>query len=252
MNFAIIKTGGKQYKVAANDVLKIEKLEAEPGDVVTFDQVLMVGNGDDVTVGAPLVDGALVAGHFLGTKKQRTVLIVKKHRRQHFDRRNGHRQMLSTVRIGEILTGGAKPTLVADERLKAKAAAMAQVTEQVTDAPSPKAKKAAAPKPAPETKAARAPKAEPKAKKAEAGFTDDVSLISGVGPTLAKKLKAAGVTSLSQIAGWSADDVTKYDADLELRGRAERDEWVQQAKDLVAGKPPRAKVDQDTAGKAKK
>ena len=65
MNFAVIKTGGKQYKVAANDVLKIEKLMAQPGDVVVFDQVLMVGNGDDVTVGAPLVSGASVAGHFV-------------------------------------------------------------------------------------------------------------------------------------------------------------------------------------------
>ena len=71
MNFAVIKTGGKQYKVAANDVLKIEKLEAQPGDVITFDQVLMVGNGDDVTVGAPLVEGASVAAHFVETKKSR-------------------------------------------------------------------------------------------------------------------------------------------------------------------------------------
>jgi len=99
MTFAVIKTGGKQYKVAANDVVKIEKIAGEPGDVVTFDQVLMVGEGDDVTIGAPLVDGALVAGHFVSTDKQRTVIILKKHRRQHFDRRNGHRQLLSTVRI---------------------------------------------------------------------------------------------------------------------------------------------------------
>lgn len=260
MNFAVIKTGGKQYKVAANDILKIEKLDAEPGDVVTFDQVLMVGNGDDVTVGAPLVEGASVAAHFVETKKQRTVLIIKKHRRQHFDRRNGHRQQLSTVRIGEILVGGAKPTLVADERLKAKAAALMGSTAAVSEAPA-KLKKAAA-KPAaeatpPKAKAAapaesKAPKAAPKTKKADDGFKDDVTLIGGVGPALAKKLTAAGITSLTQIAGWSAEDVAKYDAELELRGRAERDEWVQQAKDLVAGKPPRAKVDQETADKAKK
>jgi large subunit ribosomal protein L21 len=162
MNFAVIKTGGKQYKVAANDVLKVEKLKAQPGDVVTFDQVLMVGNGDDVTVGAPLVAGATVAAHFVGTTKNRTVIIQKKHRRQHFDRRNGHRQRLSTVRIGEILLGGAKTTLVADEKLKAKAAALASATETVTEAPKAPAKpKAAAPKAAPETKAAK-PKAEPK------------------------------------------------------------------------------------------
>ena len=75
MTFAVIKTGGKQYKVAANDVVKIEKIEAQPGDVVTFDQVLMVGEGDTVTVGAPLVEGALVAGNFIATEKDRTVII---------------------------------------------------------------------------------------------------------------------------------------------------------------------------------
>lgn len=172
MNFAVIKTGGKQYKVAANDLLKVEKLEAQPGDVVTFDQVLLVGNGDDVTVGAPLVAGASVAAHFVGTRKQKTVLIVKKHRRQHFDRRNGHRQLLSTVRIGEILLGGAKTTLVADETLRAKAAASAPATESVTEAPAkarrPAAKAApkaeATPEAAPETKAApKAKAAKPKA-----------------------------------------------------------------------------------------
>jgi len=266
MSFAVIKTGGKQYKVAANDLVKIEKLDAEPGDVVTFDQVLMLGTGDDVTVGAPLVAGASVAGHLVGTKKSRTVLIVKKHRRQHFDRRNGHRQLLSTVRIGEILTGGAKTTLTADAAIKARAAANGAASPAVTDA-APKAKKAAAPKPAPETKAAKPakaeaadkPAAEPKAKaeskaapKAKAaGFTDDVTLIGGVGPALAKKLAGAGVTSLAQIAAWTADDLKKYDEELALHGRAERDEWIEQAKDLVAGKPPRAKVDQETAAASK-
>ncbi|MEO6395199.1 MAG: 50S ribosomal protein L21 [Devosia sp.] len=188
MNFAVIKTGGKQYKVAANDVVKIEKLVAEPGDVVTFDQVLMVGNGDDVTVGAPLVAGASVAGHFVDTKKSRTVLIVKKHRRQHFDRRNGHRQMLSTVRIGEILLGGAKTTLVTDEKVKAQAAAKAQasamIAEPVAQTPKPVARKApakkaavkiAAPKPeaaATETQAAKPAKKAP-AKKAAAKDTTE-------------------------------------------------------------------------------
>ncbi len=255
MNFAVIKTGGKQYKVAANDVIKIEKLDAEPGDVVTFDQVLMVGNGDDVTVGAPLVEGATVAAHFVGTKKNRTVIILKKHRRQHFDRRNGHRQRISTVRIGEILLGGAKTTLVADEDIKARAAkaALLSGTAAVSEAPAKAAKPAAAPKAAPAAKkpaakaeTAAAPKAA-KAKKADAGFNDDVTLIGGVGPALGKKLAAAGITSLKQIADWTPADLAKYDEELALHGRVERDEWIQQAKDLVAGKPPRAKVDQEAA-----
>jgi len=184
MTFAVIKTGGKQYKVAANDVIKIEKLEAEAGDVVTFDHVLMVGDGDNVTVGAPLVEGALVAGNFIATEKERTVIILKKHRRLHFDRRNGHRQLYSTVRITEILTGGAKPTTTVDEVAKKRAAARAEAAaaQSVTDKPAkaaaaakkPAAKKAAAPKaddaeaaPAAEAKPKKAP-AKPKAEKAAA------------------------------------------------------------------------------------
>lgn len=213
MTFAVIKTGGKQYKVAADDVIKIEKLEAEAGDIVTFDQVLMVGD----TIGAPLVEGALVAAELVETRKQKTVIVFKKRRRHNSRRRNGHRQLLTTVRITEILTGGAKPT--------AKAAAKAEKTEAVAEkAP---AKKAAA-----------------KKTEAAADFNDDIKLIGGVGPALEKKLNAAGITSLTQIASWKKADVAKFDEELDFKGRIERDEWVQQAKDLVAGKPPRAKVDQ--------
>ncbi|MBE0581270.1 50S ribosomal protein L21 [Devosia sp.] len=134
MTFAVIKTGGKQYKVAANDVLKIEKLDAEAGTIVTFDQVLMV----DGEVGAPLVEGALVAAELLETRKQKTVIILKKNRRHNYRRRNGHRQLLSTVRITEILTGGAKPTI--------KAAGVAKPTEIVSEAAPAKKSAKAAPK----------------------------------------------------------------------------------------------------------
>ncbi|HWV20093.1 MAG TPA: 50S ribosomal protein L21 [Devosia sp.] len=166
MTFAVIKTGGKQYKVAANDVIKIEKLDAEAGDIVTFDEVLMVGD----VIGAPLVEGALVAAELVETKKQKTVIIFKKRRRHNSRRRNGHRQLLTTVRITEILTGGAKPTI--------KAAAKAEASETVTEkAPAKKAApkaeateaKAAAPKKAPAKKAAaEGEAAEKPAKKAPA------------------------------------------------------------------------------------
>lgn len=180
MNFAVIKTGGKQYKVAANDVVKIEKLAGEPGDVVTFDQVLMVGNGDDVTVGVPLVAGATVAGHLVQTKKQRTVLIVKKHRRQHFDRRNGHRQILSTVRIGEILVGGATTTLAVDEVAKARYVALMSSSAVTGISARPIARKAAAKQAAPAdypmvdeaAEAAPAPAKKAAAKKAAAKTTE--------------------------------------------------------------------------------
>jgi large subunit ribosomal protein L21 len=158
MTFAVIKTGGKQYKVAANDLIKIEKLEASAGDVVTFDQVLMVGD----TIGAPLVEGALVAGELVETRKSKTVIIFKKRRRHNSRRRNGHRQLLSTVRITEILTGGAQPT--------ARAAAANTSTPAVAEqAP------AAQPSPATEQQAeAAAPAKKASAKKAAAA-TDDTA-----------------------------------------------------------------------------
>ncbi|MGV8853588.1 MAG: 50S ribosomal protein L21 [Devosia sp.] len=162
MTFAVIKTGGKQYKVAANDVLKIEKLDAEAGTIVTFDQVLMI----DGEVGAPLIEGALVAAELLETRKQKTVIIFKKNRRHNYRRRNGHRQLLSTVRITEILTGGAKPTI--------KAVGVTAPTESVTEAKP--AKKAAAPKAAaPKATEAKAPakKAAPKKTEAKAAATTD-------------------------------------------------------------------------------
>jgi large subunit ribosomal protein L21 len=154
MTFAVIKTGGKQYKVAANDVLKIEKLDAEAGTIVTFDQVLMV----DGEIGAPLVEGALVAAELLETRKQKTVIILKKNRRHNYRRRNGHRQLLSTVRITEILTGGAKPMI--------KAAGVAKSTEAVSEAAPAKKSAKAAPKAA-AAETAEAPAKAP-AKKAAA------------------------------------------------------------------------------------
>jgi large subunit ribosomal protein L21 len=160
--FAVIKTGGKQYKVAANDILKIEKLESEAGDVVTFDQVLMVGNGDDITIGAPLVAGAIVAGQLIETKKQKTIIVFKKERRHNYRRRNGHRQTLSTVRITEILTGGAAVTTQPDAWVKARLAAAQASSTSVSvseAAPAP----VSAPVAAASAKVAK-PKAAPKPK----------------------------------------------------------------------------------------
>ena len=162
MTFAVIKTGGKQYKVAANDVIKIEKLEAEAGDIVTFDEVLMVGD----VIGAPLVEGALVAAELVETRKQKTVIIFKKRRRHNSRRRNGHRQLLSTVRITEILTGGAKPTI--------KAAAKSEKTEAVSEkAPAKKTETKA--KAAPKADAAEAPAKKAAAPKKAAAAKEDTA-----------------------------------------------------------------------------
>jgi large subunit ribosomal protein L21 len=107
--FAVIKTGGKQYRVVAEDVLRVDRLEGDPGAVVEFGEVLVVG-GDTPVVGAPTVAGATVAGELLDHVRGPKVIAFKKRRRKNSRRKRGHRQEYSLVRITEILTGGRKPS----------------------------------------------------------------------------------------------------------------------------------------------
>ncbi len=215
--YAIIKTGGKQYRVAPEDVITVEKLAGEPGDTVVISEVLMVADGDGVQIGAPFVEGASVACELVEQTRGPKIIIFKKKRRKHYRRKKGHRQDLTVLKVTEILTGGKKPS--------GKKAAP---------------KKAAKPAPA---------KAEKKADK-EGG--DDLSLLSGVGPVLVKKLNEAGITTFRQIAELTPEQAKELDEKLNLRGRIEREEWIEQAKELMAGKPPRAKVDQKKAAKKDK
>jgi large subunit ribosomal protein L21 len=212
--FAVIKTGGKQYKVAAEDVITIEKLPAETGAQVTFDHVLLVSRDGATDVGSPTVTGAIVAGEVVEQTRGPKTISFHKRRRQNSKRKRGHRQDLTVVRITEILTGGAKPSArTATVAPNAKAAAPAEV----------------------------APVA---AASTGALDTSNLSLIAGIGPTIEKKLRAAGITSWEQIAAWTSEDVERLDKELSLRGRVGREEWIEQAKELLAGKPPRAKTDQ--------
>lgn len=107
--FAVIKTGGKQYRVAANDVIKIERIDGDVGEIVQIGSVLAHGMGDDVVIGAPFVDGASIAAEVVEQGRAPTVIAFKKRRRQNSRRKRGHRQLLTTVRIAEILLDGAKP-----------------------------------------------------------------------------------------------------------------------------------------------
>ena len=106
--FAVIKSGGKQYKVAKEDVIRVEKIDAEEGMTVNLNEVLMVGDENGQTVGAPLVDGAAVSATVLEQMRDRKIIVFKKQRRQNYRRRNGHRQHLTVLRIDDILTGGKK------------------------------------------------------------------------------------------------------------------------------------------------
>jgi large subunit ribosomal protein L21 len=110
--FAVIKTGGKQYRVAVDDALKVEKIAGEPGEIIQFGEVLVVG-GDSVTLGLPTVEGATVAAEVLSQARGPKVIAFKKRRRKNSRRKRGHRQEFTLVRITEILTGGATPTKTA-------------------------------------------------------------------------------------------------------------------------------------------
>src|SRR5690349_3060408 len=105
--FAVIKTGGKQYRVAADDKLKVEKVAGEVGDIITFGEVLVVG-GDSPTLGTPTVSGATVAAEVLSQARGQKVIAFKKRRRKNSRRKRGHRQEFTLVRITEILTDGKK------------------------------------------------------------------------------------------------------------------------------------------------
>jgi large subunit ribosomal protein L21 len=196
--FAVVRTGGKQYRVAAGDKIVVEKMAGEAGDTVSLGDVLFASDGGEVKVTAEIIAQA----------KADKIIIFKKKRRHNYRRKNGHRQQHTILRILAVGDSKAEPA----------------------------AKKAAAPKVA---KADTAPVA-------ETGAVDEsnLSLISGVGPAIEKKLRAAGITSWNEIAAWTDADIERLDTELKLGGRATKEEWVDQANELLAGKAPRAKVDQ--------
>ena len=113
--FAVIKTGGKQYRVAEDQYLQIEKIAGEPGEIIQFGEVLVVG-GDSVTLGLPTVEGATVAAEVLSQARGPKVIAFKKRRRKNSRRKRGHRQEFTLIRITEILTDGKTPTKEAKPR----------------------------------------------------------------------------------------------------------------------------------------
>ena len=139
--YAVIKTGGKQYKVAAGDYLKVEKLDGDVGSKVVIDKILMLADGDDVTIGSPLVDGAKVNATVLSHGKGDKVMIFKFSRRKHYRKTQGHRQSYTEIQIDDINGKGAA---------KKAAAKPAEAKKEAAEKPAakPAAEKPAAKKPA--------------------------------------------------------------------------------------------------------
>ena len=229
--FAVIKTGGKQYKVSSGDTLRVEKLAAEAGENVQFNEVLMLG-GDKVVVGSPRVDGAAVQAEVVDQVKGDKVINFVKRRRKHGSQRTkGHRQKLTLVRITEILASGGDKSGV---KAAIGAGSVAAVAVAASEAQKP-AKKAAAPKAEAKAEAKAAPAKAAKPAKKAAAEGDDLTQISGVGPVIVKKLHALGVTTFAQIAAWTPEDVADMDEKLSFKGRIDRDNWLAQAAELAKG-----------------
>lgn len=138
--YAVIKTGGKQYKVAKDDIITVEKLEGEAGASVDIGDVLLVGDDKEQTVGAPLVEGATVAAEVVEQKRSAKIIVFKKKRRKNYRRKNGHRQEVTVLRITDILTGGKKKAAKkkpaakkADEKPKVEAKPAAEEAPQAAE-----------------------------------------------------------------------------------------------------------------------
>ena len=175
--YAVIKTGGKQYRVEEGEFLRVEKLDAEAGDKVELAEVLMLVDGDNVQIGAPIIEGAVVNATVREQGRGEKVKIIKFRRRKHYRRQAGHRQSYTEILIENISAKGAKK---------------------------PAAKKVAAP--AAEKPAVKKAKAAPAPKKTA---NDDLKKISGVGPVLEGKLNDLGITHFQQIADFTQKKLQK-------------------------------------------
>ena len=257
--FAVVKTGGKQYKVQTGDILRVERLAANAGDKVQFNQILMLG-GDKTVVGSPLVAGAAVQADVIDQiKGEKTIKFVKRRRKHSSKRTRGHRQYLTLVRVTDILATGAdkskvqeavgsgsvefkfvesvKPKKSADLKTKAEKSPKKPVKKEAKPAKAAKPAKEAKPvkevKPEKEAKAKKSAPA--KEKKVTTTVSDDLKQLSGVGPALEKKLHAAGVKSFEQIAAWSTKDAEAINEKIASKGRVEKEGWIDQAKEKLKG-----------------
>ena len=233
--FAVIKTGGKQYRVTPGDVIDVEKLTVDAGDKVTFDSVLMHGAGSGVTIGTPFIDGAEVVGEVLEQFRGEKVVGLKKRRRKHSSaRRWGHRQSLTKIQITAVPGATAtaedlakskpapKPTKPEDEAPKAKAKppkkkAPKPAPKPAAPAPQPQAEKVAAPEPTPAPEPEVTPAAAPTPEPAAMSYTpadDDLTKLPGVSPEAAIKLQELGITRYKQVTLFRLADWEKFEEAL--------------------------------------
>ena len=206
--YAVVKTGGKQYRVSPGDTLRVELLDAAEGDEITLNQILMIGEGESVTIGSPMIENASVTAKVLQHGRGKKVQIVKFRRRKHHRKQMGHRQSFTELEITGLSGAGISAT-----------------------APAKPAKEEQPAEPA----APRAPTGTLKFMDAPDGDKDDLKKISGVGPVLEETLNDLGIYHFRQIAAFTAEDIEAVEAETNFPGRIGRDEWIKQAAELAKG-----------------
>ncbi|MEM7256507.1 MAG: 50S ribosomal protein L21 [Pseudomonadota bacterium] len=214
--YAVIKTGGKQYRVSPGDKLRVESLDLDEGESIDIDQVLMVGDGDDISIGSPLVSGAVVSARVLSHGRGKKIDIIKFRRRKHYRRQMGHRQNYTELEIVSVngVTAPSKPA-----KSSASSAAPSGGDSAASGA----------------VAAAAAGAATLKFLDAPNGDADDLKRILGIGSVLEEKLNGMGIYHFSQIAEFTSSDIENINTHLNFPGRIERDEWIPQAQELMQG-----------------
>jgi len=251
--YAIVEIAGQQIKVAKDQKVFVNRLSTEEGKTVEFDNVLLVGDGDTVTIGAPAIDGALIGAKVVRHLKGDKVIVFKKKRRKGYRVKNGHRQSLSEIVIESIATSGAKKKEESKKESPKKSAPKKEEAKKETKA-KPETKKAASKaKKEVEVSENLVTRAEHRAEdsdiemnidkvlhsigtatKAEA---DDLKEINGIGPAYEQRLNDVGIYTYEQISKLKAADRDELSAiDGITREKIESEEWVKQAKALLKNK----------------
>ena len=212
--YAIVEIAGQQFKVAKDQKVFVNRLSTEEGKTVDFDKVLLVGDGSNITLGAPAIDGALVGAKVLRHLKGDKVIVFKKKRRKGYRVKNGHRQSLTEIVIESIATSGAKKAAPKKEEKKAEPKAAAPVKETAPKADAKKSSKA-----------------------------DDLKKVEGIGPKIAETLVEAGISTFAQLAKTDAAKISEIIADV--RGNHVTDTWPAQAQMAADGKWDELKKWQD-------
>jgi len=224
--YAIVEIAGHQFKVEKDQKVFVNRLQTEEGKKVSFDNVLLIGDGDNVTVGAPAIGGAQVGAKVLKHLKGDKVIVFKKKRRKGYRVKNGHRQSLTEIVIESIVASGAKKAT----KVESKEAKPAKKAEPKVEAKAvaPKVEKAAPKKAAP---------------KKATGKPDDLKKVEGIGPKISQTLIDAGISTFAQLAKTKPEKISEIIA--EVRGNHVTDTWPAQAKLAADGKWDELKKWQD-------